>query len=73
MVEVAKLGTLVERLINDVKAQETKLDDLRHQASYIKGGLAVGAVALAFFGWVGSQIIDGKLQAVLAALAALHK
>lgn len=71
MVELAKLSTLVERLIKDVGAQEDKIDALRHQATYIKGGLAVAVVALGLFGWFISQMIDGKLQSVLSALASL--
>ena len=71
MVELAKLSTLVERLIKDVGAQEDKIDALRHEATYIKGGLAVAVVALGLFGWFISQVIDGKLQSVLSALASL--
>jgi uncharacterized membrane protein YjjP (DUF1212 family) len=71
IVEVTKLSTLVERLIKDVGAQEEKLDALRHQATYIKGGLAVAVIALGLFGWFISQMVDGKLQAVLTALAAI--
>lgn len=71
MVELAKLSTLVERLIKDVGTQEDKIDALRHQATYIKGGLAVAVVALGLFGWFISQMIDGKLQSVLSALATL--
>lgn len=71
MVEVAKLSTLVERLIKDVGAQESKIDALRHQATYIRGGLAVAVIALGLFGWFTSQMVSGKLQSVLTALAAL--
>ena len=71
IVEVAKLTTLVDRLIKDVGSQEEKIDALRHQATYIKGGLAVAVVALGLFGWFFSQMVDGRLQSVLAALADL--
>ena len=71
MMEVAKLSTLVDRLIKDVGNQEDKIDSLHHQATYIKGGLAVAVVALGLFGWFISQMVSGKLQAVLTALAAL--
>jgi hypothetical protein len=71
MIEVAKLSTLVERLIKDVGAQEGKIDALRHQATYIKGGLAVAIIALGLFGWIVSQMVNGKPQAVLSALSAL--
>jgi hypothetical protein len=68
MTEVAKLSTLVERLIKDVGAQETKIDDLRHQATFIKGGIAVAVLAFGVIGWIVSQALDGKLQAILSAL-----
>lgn len=71
MIELAKLSTLVDRLIKDVGSQEEKIDALRHQATYIKGGLAVAVVAIGLFGWFISQMVSGKLQAVLTALAAL--
>ncbi len=71
MIELAKLSTLVERLIKDVGSQEEKIDALRHQATYIKGGLAVAVVSIGLFGWFISQMVSGKLQAVLTALTAL--
>jgi hypothetical protein len=69
MIEMAKLTTLVERLIKDVASQEEKIDALRHQATYIKGGLAVAVVAVGLFGWFISQLVNGKLEAVLTALS----
>lgn len=71
MIELAKLSTLVERLIKDVGSQEEKIDALRHQATYIQGGLAVAVVSIGLFGWFISQMVSGKLQAVLTALTAL--
>lgn len=68
MTEVAKLSTLVERLIKDVGDQEKKIDDLRHQATFIKGGIAVAVVALGVVGWLINQALDGKLQAILTAV-----
>lgn len=71
MIELAKLSTLVDRLIKDVGNQEEKIDALRHQATYIKGGLAVAVLAIGLFGWFISQMVSGKLQAILTGLAAL--
>jgi len=73
MVEVAKLCTLVERLIKDVEGQDSKIDALRHQATYIKGGLAVAIVVLGIFGWFISKLIDGKMQSILTALSDLQQ
>jgi hypothetical protein len=73
MIEVAKLATKVDRLIEDVADQSEKLDALRHQSTYIKGGIAVAVIGLGLFGWFISQLVDGRLKAVLDALAALPK
>lgn len=70
--EVSKLSTLVDRLIKDVETQGEKVDKLTRQATLIKGGMAVGAVAITFFGWFISKIVDGKLQKVLEALSTLQ-
>jgi hypothetical protein len=72
IVEVTKLSTLVERLISDVKDQDKKLDDLRGQATYIKGGLAMLAVVIGVAGWIISTALDGKWAAVMKALAVPH-
>lgn len=71
MVEVAKLTTQVERLVADVADQGKKVDDLRHQATLVKGGAAVAVVVLGFAGWLIGQMLDGKLQAIQAAINAL--
>jgi uncharacterized membrane protein YjjP (DUF1212 family) len=73
IVEIAKLTTLIDRLLSDVSEQQNKLDELRQQATYIKGGLAVGAIFIGFFGWFFSQVIDGKMQTILSALATIQK
>ena len=73
IVEVTKLSTLVERLISDVKDQGGKIDDLRHQATYLKGGLAVAILAIGIAGWLLKVMLDSRWQSVLAALAALPK
>ncbi len=70
--EVAKLSTLVERLIKDVEEQGKKVDKLNSQATFIKGGMAVGAIAIGLFGWFITSLIDGKLQAALDALSKLQ-
>jgi uncharacterized membrane protein YjjP (DUF1212 family) len=73
MVEIAKLSTQVARLIEDVDEQSKKLDGIRQQSSYIKGGLAVAVLCLGVFGWFLSQIVEGRLKTVLEALSALQK
>jgi hypothetical protein len=41
MVELGKLGTKVDRLIQDVDRQGTKIDAVWHQISFVKGALWV--------------------------------
>ena len=73
MVEVGKLSANVERLIADIKSQGEKLDAVRHQASYIKGGLAVGIVLIGGFIAIASFFLSSKWDAVLQALRAAAK
>jgi phage shock protein A len=54
LVEIGKLTSSVERLISDVKSMGEKVDELRHQVTFVRGGLyvisgilAVGAYFLA--------------------------
>ena len=73
MIELAKLATKVDRLIGDVADQTEKVDALRQQSTYIKGGLAVAAIAFALFGWFISQLVDGRLKAVIDAVSTFQK
>lgn len=41
MVEIGKLSSNMERMITDVKAQGEKLDGVRHQVSFVEGGIWV--------------------------------
>jgi len=68
MVEVGKLTAHVERLIEDVKSQSTKLDALAHQASFIKGGIAVSTFFLTAIIAVASYILSSKWNDLLAAI-----
>jgi hypothetical protein len=48
MIEIGKLTANVATLISDVKSQGTKIDNLSHQVSFVKGGVYVvgGIIAL---------------------------
>ena len=72
MTEVSRLSTLVERLIKDVETQSGKVDKLNNQATFIKGALFAGGVAVAVFGWFITWLVDGKLEKVLEALKAVQ-
>lgn len=68
MVEVSKLTTQVDRLIKDVQGLDDKVDALRHQATWVKGGIAVAVFAFGLFAWFLTNLINGKLDAVTQAL-----
>jgi hypothetical protein len=70
---VGQLNANVERLIADSKSQGEKIDGLRHQATFIKGGLAASVffitVIIAGAGW----ILNTKWEALLLAFKAVSK
>ncbi len=47
LVEIGKLSSNMERLISDVKSQSEKLDAVRHQVSFVKGGIWVIGILFA--------------------------
>ena len=61
----------LENLNDTVKGHTEKVDGLRLQAAYIKGGLAVTIVVIGLFGWFISNLVDGKLNAVLETIASI--
>lgn len=73
MMEIGKLTANVDRLISDVKSHGEKLDTIRHQASYIKGGMAVSVVLIGIFITVASFFLSAKWDAAIQALRALAK
>lgn len=73
MHEVGRLTANVERLIADVQAQGSKIDELRQQASYIKGGMAVAVILIGAFIWIASTFLSAKWDAAVAVLRALDK
>jgi hypothetical protein len=73
MMEIGKLTANVDRLIQDVKGQGDKIDTLRQQASYIKGGIAVAVLLIGGFIWIASSFLDHKWDAAINSLAAFAK
>lgn len=67
--EIGCLDTKTDRLISDVASHNTKIDELRHQATFIKGGMAVAAVVFAVVSW----ILSDKWSAVAENIQALEK
>ena len=73
MVEIGKLSANVDRLIQDVGSQSTKVDTIRHQVSFIKGAIWASGALIAVFIAVVSYVLNSKWEAVVAAVNALHK
>lgn len=73
MHEVGRLSANVERLIADVQSQGTKLDELRHQATFIKGGMAVAVALIGAFIWIASIFLSAKWDAAVAVMRTLNK
>jgi hypothetical protein len=68
MIEVGKLTANVDRLIADVKSQGTKLDDIAHKISYVKGAMWAGGAVIAIVFAVATFVLNSKWNAVLHAL-----
>lgn len=71
MVEIGKLSANVERLIADVNGHGTKLDDISHKISFLRGAIWVAGIvitaAIAIAGWAISAHWDAVLAAYRAA------
>jgi hypothetical protein len=70
---VGRLNANVERLIADTKSQGDKIDGLRHQSTFIKGGMAASVFFLTVIVGVASFILNAKWEALLLALKTISK
>jgi hypothetical protein len=70
---IGELSAKTDRLIADVSGQSKQIDGLRHQASFIKGGLAVGVIMIGIFITIASFFLSSKWDAVMQALRAVAK
>ena len=73
LIEVGRLTAAVDRLISDVRAFGEKVDALRQQASFVKGGLAISAILVTAFIAVATFFLSAKWDATIQALKALSK
>jgi hypothetical protein len=73
MTEVGKLTANVDRLIADVKTQGEKLNAIQHQASFIKGGIAVSVILIGVFIAISSFFLSARWDAAIQALRAIAK
>jgi hypothetical protein len=67
------LTAQTERLISEVKSYGDKIDELRHQATYIKDLIAASAVMVSLVIAVVGFILSAKGDAVLQAVRAVIK
>lgn len=66
---VGQLVAKVDRLGDDTKTHGTKIDEIRHQVSFVKGAMWVAGATLAFLIIAGGWLVQGKLQAVFDAIS----
>ena len=62
IIEVAKLTTQVERLIQDVEKIDTKVEGVCHQVTFVKGALWVIAGVGALLGIVITLYLSGVIS-----------
>jgi hypothetical protein len=65
---VGELNANVNRLIVDVKGHGEKLEEIRHQSSFMKGGLAASVFFITAIVAVTGWILNTKWDAVLLAV-----
>jgi hypothetical protein len=65
MLEIGKLATKVDRLIEDVRGHGDKIDAVRHQVTFVKGALWVIGGVLAFIGLAAAWYFSGKLSVTI--------
>jgi len=70
MLEIGKLGTKVDRLIDDVKDHGGKIDDIRSQASFIKGAIAASTAFITITVGLATFFLNQRWDAAVQALAA---
>jgi hypothetical protein len=73
LIEVGRLTAAVDRLISGVRVLGDKVDALRQQAAFVKGGLAISAILVSAFIAVATFILSSKWEAAIQAMKALGK
>ncbi len=63
LVEIGKLGAQVERLIHDTARHGDKIDQVRHQISFVKGALWVVGGLIVMFGAVVIWYLKARIGA----------
>jgi hypothetical protein len=65
MIKIGELSTKVDRLIDDVKGQSTKIDTVCHQITFVKGALwVIGFIIVAFVA-IATWYFTGKLSVTI--------
>jgi HAMP domain-containing protein len=71
LTEIGKLTATVDRLVSDSKSHGDKLDQIRHQATYIKGFIACAGIALAALVGLVGFFLDSRWTSAIEALKAV--
>ncbi len=72
MREVGRLTANVDRLIADVKSQGVKLDDVRHNISFLKGAVWVAVPLIGLFVALASFFLSAKWEAAVQAFRSIQ-
>ena len=70
---VGQMDVKIGRLIDDVKEQGSSLDEIKHQASFIKGGIAAAVIFITGIVAAVSWMLSAKWDTVIAAINAINK
>ena len=69
LLEIGKLSSNVERLLADVKAMGDKVDNLRHQVTFVRGTLYVLSGVMA----VGVYLLTSKWSTLVTVAKAISQ
>jgi hypothetical protein len=66
MLRIGELSSKVDRLIDDVAEQGTKIDSVNHQISFVKGALWVIGFVIICIGAVIVWYVSGKMSIIFS-------
>lgn len=72
MLEIGKLTAKVDRLVDDVGSHGDKIDDLKHQSSFVKGVVAASTAFLTLIIGLATFFLSQKWDAAIQALSAFR-
>lgn len=73
MRDLGELTAKVDRLIADVAGHGTKIDEMRHQVSFVRGAIWVAGLVLGLTILLAGWYVQGRIAELLDAIAKLAK